>query len=228
MQQLLNVLTPSDTQDLVSLEDMKMKLLIQDSDTSKDGLLQELISNLSETIARMCNRVFAFEKVEETYYQLEDDPRYTQRLYLSRWPVKLTDIVSLTQDGIDITSTIAPIPGDIIPVGVGGQCVLEQKTGTLYKPSSLGTWCGVIDVVYSGGYALPDGAPASLKFAVEALIRESYMSWIRNPALFGVRHISHKESRIGYYGPNMFPVTGLPETWKVVQSVLQKYIRQWV
>jgi hypothetical protein len=95
-------------------------------------------------------------------------------------------------------------------------------------PSNYGSWTGVIDVVYSGGYQLPDGAPGSLKFVCEALIREGYMSWIRNPALFGVRQIAHKESRIGYYGPNMFPTMGLPDTWKAFQSVLNKYIRHWV
>lgn len=228
MQQILNVLTPSDSEDLVSLEEMKMKLMIDDSDTSKDALLQELITNMSGTIAQMCNRAFGYAEVEETFYQLEDDPLWTQRLYFSRWPVQLADIASLTQDGVDISGWLSTIPGNIINGKTGPQCVLEQDTGTLYRPSFLGTWQGVIDVVYSGGYQLPDGAPASLKFAVEAVIRESYMSWIRDPSMFGVRQISHKESRIGYYGPNMFPTTGLPETWKNVQSVLNRFTRFWV
>jgi hypothetical protein len=228
MQQILNVLTPATSQDLVSLEDMKTKFFIPDTDTSKDALLQEIITNTSEQIALMCNRVFGYEAVEETFYQLEDGC-FTQRLYLSRWPVALADITSLTQDGVDIAPWLSPIPGAITPAGTPPPtCVLEQDTGTLYMPSFLGTWGGVIDVEYSGGYKLPDGAPGSLKFAAEAVIRESYTSWLRDPALFGVRQISHKESRIGYYGPNMFPTTGLPETWKNVGSVLNKFIRHWV
>jgi hypothetical protein len=232
MQQILNVLTPATAiapaspYDLVTLDEMKIKLLIPPTNTTFDALLQELITNISETIAKMCNRIFAYEKVEETYYQLEDSC-YTQRLYLSRWPVVLADITSFTQDGNDISSWIAS--GGPIPPGTStGACVLEEVTGTIYMPSGLGPWNGVIDVVYSGGYALPDGAPGSLKFAVEALIRESYMSWIRNPSLFGVRQIAHKESRIGYYGPNMFPTIGLPATWTVVQMLVNKYIRHWV
>ena len=228
MQQILNVITPADTQDLVSLDEMKMKFFIAPTDTSKDALLQELISNISETIALMCNRVFGYEGVQETFYQLEDGC-FTQRLYLSRWPVTLADITGFTQDGVDISAWLSPIPGAITSAGAPPQrCVLEQDTGTIYLPSFLGNWNGVIDVAYSGGYPLPDGAPSSLKFAVEAVIRESYMSWIRDPALFGVRQISHKESRLGYYGPNMFPTTGLPSTWTNVQSVLNKFIRHWV
>jgi hypothetical protein len=212
VQQILNVITPSPTQDLVSLDDMKQKLFIASSDTTKDFLLQEIITNTSETIAKLCNRVFGYEEVDETFYQLEDGS--SQRLYLSRWPVLLTDIKTFTQDGNDLLA--AP------------NWVLEQATGTIYLQSSLGSWYGVIDVDYSGGYQLPDGAPGSLKFATEALIREGYMSWIRSPASFGVRQISHKEARIGYFGPNLFPTTGLPATWQTVQSILNRYIRHWV
>jgi hypothetical protein len=216
MQQILNVITKSDTYDLVTLAEMKMKMFIPTTDTSKDALLQELITNISETIAKMCNRVFAYEKVDESYYQLSDDC-YTQRLYLSRWPVVKTDIETFMQNQIDISSWLAD-----------GTCVLEEETGTIYLSSSNGPWTGQVDVVYSGGYQLPDGAPGTLKFAVEAVIRESYMSWIRNPALFGVRLLTHKQARIGYYGPNMFPVMGLPQTWKTVESLIYKYIRHWV
>ena len=75
---------------------MKAKFFIPDTDTSKDVLIQELISNISDTIAQLCNRVFGYEGVQETFYQLEDDPCWTQRLYLSRWPVTLADIAGFT------------------------------------------------------------------------------------------------------------------------------------
>jgi hypothetical protein len=215
MQQLLHVLTPATSQDLVSLADMKMKLNI--TDTSRDALLQELISNTSELLAKLCNRVFGYEEVDETFWQLEDNAqRPTQRLYLSRWPVVTADITALTQDGADLLATL------------NTNWFLEELTGTLYRAPSLGPWLGVIDVVYSGGYDLPTAAPKPLCFAVEALLREQYMSWIRSPSSFGVRQIRHKESSIGYYGPNLFPTTGLPATWDAVKMTLNKYIRHWV
>jgi hypothetical protein len=216
VQQILNVITPSTTQDLVSLADMKQKLFIDTTDTTKDFLLQEIITNTSETIAKLCNRVFGYEAVDETFYQLNDGR--SQRLYLSRWPVQLADIQTFTQDGSDLLAS------------EGAEWVLEQDTGTLYRFQQLGPWLAqsAIDVTYSGGYELPDSAPGSLKFVTEALIREGYMSWIRSPSSFGVRQISHKEARIGYYGPNMFPTLGLPATWDQVKSILSKYIRHWV
>ena len=220
MQHILNVLTPATSvppagpYDLVSLDEMKMKLMIPPTTTTFDALLTELITNTSETIARMCNRVFAQEQVDENFLQLNDGNGTTQRLYLSRWPVALTDIVSINQNGNDILTS--------------GTWMLEESTGTLYQLINSGPWYGTVEVVYTGGYVLPDGAPGTLKFCCEAIIRESYMSWIRNPALFGVRMISHKELHLGYYGPNLFPTTGLPDTWKTVNALLSKYIRNWV
>lgn len=236
MQQILNVTEPATAEppagayDLVSLEEMKMKFSIPDDVTQWDALLQELITNISETIALMCNnRVFAYEGVDETFWQLEDNPnRSTQRLYLSRWPVVADDIESITQNGTDISINEIGDPGSAPGTG-NGQWILEEQTGTLYMPPQFGPWHGTIDVKYHGGYKLPEGAPGSLKFCVEALIRESYMSWIRSPGSYGVRLISHKESRIGYYGPNMFPTMGLPATWLAVQNILNRsYIRFWV
>ena len=226
MQQILNVIVPATATppagayDLVTLAEMKMKLLIDPSNTTFDGLLTELITNMSETIATMCNRVFIKEDVEETFYQLNDGNGTTQRLYLSRWPVKLSDITAITLNGADI------LPNNISNT-TAGQWVLEETTGTIYQSSDFGAWYGCVDVDYAGGYD-PSEIPGTLKFCVEALIRESYMSWIRNPALFGVRLISHKESHIGYYGPNMFPTIGLPQTWTTINNLLAKYIRQWV
>jgi hypothetical protein len=223
MQQILNVLTPADTYDLVSLEQIKTALLISATDSSKDALLQMQITQISEMIAKLCNRVFGYEEVDETFYQLNDEcSPPTRRLYLSRWPVLLDDIE---------TFTMSKAPGDsvdMLPALATGDWVLEEQTGTLYRREDLGAWYGTVDVVYSGGYHLPDDTPGLVQFAVQALIRESYMAWIRNPALFGVRQIGHKEARIGYFGPNMFPTLGLPETWKTVEALLQKYIRHWV
>lgn len=225
MQHILNVITPATSTppagpyDLVSLEDMKQKLFIADTDTSKDFLLQEIITNTSEVVAKLCNRVFGYEEVDETFYQLEDGA--SKRLYLSRWPVVQDDIQSLTQDGTDLLPLIGP-------PSAGGEWVLEELTGTLYRTPTFGPWYGVIDVVYSGGYQLPDDAPAPLRFAVEALIREAYMSWLRPVGSFGVRQIAHKEARISYYAPNLFPTTGVPATWTTVMNILNKYIRHWV
>ena len=225
MQQLLKVVTPADSQDLVSLDEMKVKLGISEGDTSQDVLLQNLITNVSEAIAKMCNRVFGYEVVDESFFQLNDEwcgAPPTRRLYLSRWPVVLDDISAITTtiDGSGIVT-------DLLPT-VNQNWWLEEETGTLYQRPDLGPWINTVEVQYSGGYELPDDAPGALKFGAEALLREGYAAWTRSPSLFGVRQLSHKESRIGYYGPNMFPTLGMPATWKQVEALLNKYIRHWV
>jgi hypothetical protein len=214
MQQILNVITPAASYDLTTLDAMKAGLQIPPANTTNDALLQSLITDISETIAKMCNRVFGYEQVDETFYQLEDDS--SRRLYLSRWPVVKADITTLTQDGADLL------------VNEGITWMLEEATGTLYSFPTSGPWYGVIDAVYSGGYDLPEDAPGPLSFAVQGVIRESYMAWIRNPQLYGVRQIGHKESRVAYYQPNLLTTMGSPDTWKSVQSILNKYIRFWV
>lgn len=218
MQQIMNVLTPTTSTDLVTLDEMKMKLNVPPTNTNYDALIQEIITNTSEVIATMCNRVFGYQEVEERFYQLEDETTpATRRLYLSQWPVVLADIQSFTQNGSDLLAAY------------NIDWILEQKTGTLYRHPPAGPWYGELDLVYSGGYQLPDDAPNSLKFAVEAVVREGYATWIRDPSLFMVNSLSHKESRIHYFAPNLFSAVGLPGTWDQLKSmILTKYTRNWV
>lgn len=222
MQQILNVITPATSYDFVTLDEMKTMLLIPPTDTSKDELLTVLITDLSETIAKMCNRVFGYEAVDETFYQLNDAwVPMTRRLYLSRWPVVLADITSIntTVDGSGILTDLLP--------SANLTWFLEEATGTLYLRPDCGGWYDTVDVMYSGGYELPDDCPGPLKFVMQAILKEAYAAWSRDPSLFGVRQMSHKESRIGYYGPNMMSAIGLPDTWKAAQSIMNKYIRHW-
>jgi hypothetical protein len=126
------------------------------------------------------------------------------------------DITAMTQDGNDLLAS------------EGINWMLEQATGTLYSFPTSGPWTGVIDVQYSGGYDLPEDAPGPLAFCIKAVTREAYASWTRDPSLYGVRQISHKESRVGYYAPNLMSSMGMPETWKNIENILSKYIRHWV
>ena len=160
----------------------------------------------------MCNRVFGYEAVEETFYQLEDGS--SQRAL----PVALAGRESRHHGDLDGRRHRL--------VAVDRRRFCRRGTHRHALPQvNTGAMDGVIDVQYSGGYQLPDGAPATLRYCTEALIREGYMSWIRSPGSFGVRQISHKEARIGYFAPNMFPTLGLPATWTQLQSNLEQ-IRQ--
>ena len=103
MQHILNIIDPSTEDGLISVADMKKILNIQPTDTSKDEGLGLLIDAVSIQMAVLVNRrTFGIEKVEETFYEIEN----SKRLYFSKWPVKFDDIQELTFQGTDIlTST---------------------------------------------------------------------------------------------------------------------------
>src|SRR5215203_1386632 len=211
MQHILNELTEPTSVALISLADMKTVLGIPANDTTKDAQLAILVDNMSTTLAGLVNRVFAFRKVEETFYEVEN----SRRLYFSQWPVKLADIESLTENGVDIRANT--------------DWVLEEKTGTLFRPN--GFWYGDVNSIYSGGYKLPEGAPKDLMHAATAVTREGYYIGLRGSTLAGVKMLAHKQARVMFYqagDSQSVGSAGSPATWGAVQHVLDHYIRHWI
>jgi len=218
-QHILNAITEWNTQDLVTLDEVKLQLRIPTTDTSKDAELALFIDGVSAQMAHMINRVFGYAEVRETFYDVND----IKLLYFSRWPVKLADIETMTVDGTDILND--------------GTWVLEEKSGTLYTPSQFGrgSWTGDLDVKYKGGYKLPAEAPDDLKRAANVAIREDYYAWLRGATLSSnVRMISHKHARVMYYPQGQVAATmkgggaDYGPVWNSVMAVLNHYFRHWV
>jgi hypothetical protein len=216
MEHIVNVLEEAASQQLITMDELKTALRIPSSDSSKDAELQMIIDTTSLAVAKMCNRSFGFEKVRETFYNEADTHC---RMFFSRWPVKLEDIESFTMEGIDQ-----------LPL-VGGDWVLEQKTGTLYRPVS--TWYGKVDCVYSGGYKLPDEVPDDLKRAVTVAARDDYYTFLRGAIMSGVRMLSHKHARVMFY-PSGGQTSekgggaGSAGIWNAVNAALRPYTRHWI
>jgi hypothetical protein len=220
MQHLLNVLTPATSVALLTLAEAKTALNIPASDTSKDQSLTFFIENMSDTLATLVARVFVKEQVEETFYDISN---YEKRLYFSRWPVAFADIESMVDsDGNDLM--LDPRPW-----------VLEQRTGMLYRTDG-GWWGGTIDVVYSGGYLLPDDAPPALKQLAVGLTREAYYQMLLGAIAAGnVRSVSHKHARVMFFpmgaqqgAAGMKGVAASPAIQKAVDSVLSHFWRPWL
>ena len=218
-QHIFNPITPWPTQDLISLEDLKTQLRIDVTDTSKDDELNLIIDGVSATIAMMANRSFGYDEVQETFFNCVDE----DRLYFSQWPVKLADIQSLTQNGVDILATY------------GTDWTIEENKGFLFSPNV--PWNGTIDAHYTGGYKLPDEAPKDLVRAASAAMREDYYIFVRGAVLSGVRMIAHKQARIQYYPPGQVGATltgaqlgpaGSSATWNAVWNTVYKYVRWWI
>jgi len=223
LQHILNVVTRWPTQDLLTLAELKTQLRIPDTDTSKDAELNLIIDGVSAQIATMANRVFGFDEVKETFYNSVD----MDRLFFSQWPVKLADIQMLQLDGVNILPTI-----DVKPGSPNGDWILEEETGTLFRPNA--PWNGTLFAHYSGGWKIPDAAPADLKRAASVAMREDYYTYVRGTVLSGVRMIAHKGARVQYYPPGQISATqtagGPPQgpIWTSVMSVVMKYVRHWI
>jgi hypothetical protein len=210
----IKVIEEATTQDLLTLDEAKLLLGISTSDTSKDELLAMQISIYSATVAEMCNRIFAREKVTETWREL-----YDGRCFLTHYPVKESDIESVISAGNDYV--------------VDGY-ELEERSGKLSNvvryAAESNAWAQSVIVTYTGGFNLPDEAPLPLKQAVALSIREE-MIRTRQAETAGIRQVTHKESRVVFFDPNAVLVKTVGAKspgLQAIESLLKQYMRFWV
>jgi len=211
----VKVLTPAANFDLLTLDEAKLLLGMSKTDTSQDEALTMMISIYSAYVAEICNRTFAKEKVTETWRET-----YDGRLFLTHWPVAEGDIESVSSACVDL------FPDEY---------ELEEASGKL---SYVGNPCGPeatpwpwpAIVTYTGGFDLPIEAPLPLKQATVILIREEKMR-MQQAQVAGIRQVSHKDSRVAFFDPNMLLIktAGVksPGT-QAAESLLRQYMRFWV
>jgi hypothetical protein len=61
---------------------------------------------------------------------------------------------------------------------------------------SCGPWLGSVMVTYSGGYDLPEQAPARLQKAIIEAVRDGRTSGARDPS---IRELQHGDTRVSYF-----------------------------
>ena len=210
------VITPADSYDLATLIEIKTMVGISLTDTSEDAMLAMWITQYSDMIATMCNRVFGYETVIETW-RADTKPFDTDngRVFLTRYPVVATDIQSVTgPDGTDLS----------------GGYELESASGKLQFFNTC--WSEPIRISYSGGYNLPEEAPPALKQALGMLVQLARV-WQSRGMTAGVRSISHRESRVQYFDifSEMSKMGGpgpMSAAYSMINSLLYKYTRFYV
>jgi hypothetical protein len=204
----VKILEPASDFDLISLAELKVALGLPAGTGTTDPQLEWLIDVGSSTISTLCNRVFAKEKVKETWRCLG-----ARRVYLTHWPVKEEDIESVTTNGTDRLDY-----------------ELEEGSGKL---SIFTDRQEPIIVTYTGGYVCPDEVPDALKQAC-ALIVSTSKAEQAAAALTGVRMISHKESRVMFHTPNSGSSGGgsgsggASAVRDTVEGLLGHYIKHWI
>jgi hypothetical protein len=207
---VINVLTPATVFDLISLAEMKILIGIPPTDTTQDAVLQEYITQYSDVISTVCNRVFAYEKVSEIWRCVNyDDLNAMKRLFVSHYPIDKTAAITVESP---TGSTLDP-----------STYVVEAKSG---KIELLQTSSEPITVTYSGGYVVPTATPPALKQAAALMVREG-QALMNRLAVIGIRSISHKDSRVMYFDATQqgkgLSVQGI--IGGAVNSLLMHYVR---
>jgi hypothetical protein len=207
----VKVLQPADSYALLTLDELKTLLNIAPANTAEDAQLQLWIDQYSDVVATMCNRVFAYETVAETW-RGDSPPFDTPRLFLSHYPVADADLTAVESPR---GTTLDPASYEI-----------ENASGKLRIE---GAWTEPVTVTYSGGYQLPDAAPPALKQATILLIQAARMQ-ARMGASNGVRLVSHGDTRVQYFDPvQMFGQKGFGSPlFDSVNSLLNAYMRFYV
>jgi Phage gp6-like head-tail connector protein len=168
--EIIDESTDSAGPDLVSLDDLKFALGITDS--SEDAQLQAAITFQSRIIAEYCDRRFGRAEALETFrFDLNEIMPTRQALTLSLYPVVEVIELAGTTDGYDF----------------------DPVTGRLW---TQGNFADVVSVTYSGGYDLPEEAPARLAKAVIEAVFEARAMGSRDPS---IRSIAHGDTNISYF-----------------------------
>ncbi len=171
--EIISESTGSAGPDLVTLDDLKAALGI--TDTSEDAALQAAITFYSRIIAEYCNRRFGLAEALETFtFDRNEVLTNRQALTLKLYPVaEISEVSSAGATAADYE--------------------FDPASGRVW---TAGCWSGTIEVVYAGGYDLPEDAPARLQMAVITAVNEGRVSGGRDPS---IREVQHGDTRISYF-----------------------------
>lgn len=185
--------------ELVSLEDAKTDLGITSDD--EDESLTSQIARISKAVADYCDRIFALAEVTEVFvFDLGETFVARQPLVLRHYPI--ASIESVSVDGVEILSD-------------GYE--YDQASGRIWLLS--GAWSGRVEVEYTGGYDLPDAAPAALQWAVIEALRQR-RAFSSSDAT--IRSTTHGDTTVQY---NSEPVQGAAGFSRIVIDAIRSFKR---
>jgi hypothetical protein len=195
---IIEILTPAVSTSLISLDEAKLMMGLALTDPSEDQQLSFWCDVNSETVARMCNRVFAREEVREEWRELNGG----WRIFPSHWPIKQEDIISVESP---IGTLLDPTTGGYELEEASGKIeifgTVPLPTGDTQYYSGGAAWTEPVAIHYWGGYNLPAEAPNPLKRAVAMLnLQSKLLSSLGTIA--GIRALSHKEARVMFHDPS--------------------------
>ncbi len=205
---LFTVLGPTDpVYDLTTVEAVNEALGLE-SNTADDAVTAAQITHVSRMIAALCDRHFALLDVSESFRVRWGEPVHA--LYLRQYPIE--EITSITQGGSEADSTMYE---------------LDDEAGLLWM--KCGRWCGEVIAEYSGGYSLPDEAPALLAQACIEMVGGQRLLSSTAAVDPNLREVQHGDSRIVYQLAGMGGgATSSGSTPKSALDLIDRYIRRTV
>jgi hypothetical protein len=209
--EILDESTDSAGPDLISLDDLKFALKI--TGTDEDAALQAAITMQSRLVADYCNRRFGRAEALETFtFDPGESMLVRQALVLRLYPI--TEIFEV--------STLGATAADYSFDPVSGRVWTTAGGWMLGYPSPY--WGGTISITYSGGYDLPEEAPARLQQAVIQAVNEGRTIGARDP---GIREVQHGDTRISYFTPTLATASS-GYLSAVVTDLIKPYRRLYV
>ncbi len=206
---IVTVLGPTDpVYDLTTVDAVNAALGL-DSNTADDAITAAQITNASRIIAELCDRNFALLDVSESFRVQWGEPVHA--LYLRQYPVE--QVVSITQDTSEADATMYEI---------------DDEAGLLWM--KCGRWCGPVTAEYSGGYNLPDDAPALLAQACIEMVSGQRLLSATAAVDPNLREVQHGDTRV-VYQTSAFGGSGVSASSSVptsVTSLIDRYIRRTV
>jgi hypothetical protein len=151
---LTTVVTPAESYDLVSLENLKLDLgIVTDAD---DDYLQRAISRASAAVSAYCNRVFVVESVQDVFVCSG-----SESLVAGRFPI-ISDTLEIGGDTYE----------------EGGAYRLDARRGIVELAS--GIWPSALTITYDAGF---DPIPLDLQAAVSDMVKALQFNRSRDPQL---------------------------------------------
>jgi hypothetical protein len=169
--------------DLTTVDAVNLALGIT-GNTAVDAIMAENITRASRMIGELCDRTFALLTVSESFRMSFYDP--VRGLNLRQYPVTQFDSITVGGQSLDAAGY-----------------ELDMEAGLLWLVSGLSSWgshwCGEVMVQYSGGYDLPDEAPALLSQACIETLRAQKFAAMRDPAIRSTTHVDTTVTFSDYY-----------------------------
>lgn len=212
---MLEITTPSETEDLTTLATVKADLGI--TDNSRDDALNRYISDASAECADYCNTTFGLAGYRETFMEGGDG---TDKLLLARRPlVAVASVVENDKTLVADTDYRVDLANGLVyrlPKSTGW----SWTQGYAFRP--VWWYGGTIIVEYTAGYDLLDNLPRAIERACLATIREVYYSAARDPQMARVNIPGVIERT---YSAARGDVSADPALPKAVTDLLERYRR---